>query len=58
MGVAATSYFESLFVADPNVDVSHIIDLIYPIISAEENDTLCADFSIRKSRMLCFRLDL
>lgn len=45
MGHAATSYFQSIFTADPLLDPSPIVQLMQTHVNDEINESLCAEFT-------------
>ena len=45
MEVIANDYFHNIFKAAPSIHPSHVINLVEPLISEEDNSRLCAPFS-------------
>jgi hypothetical protein len=51
-----TSFFQNLYMADPNVQPAAILDSIEPIINHDANGSLCAEFSDEEISFAMFQI--
>ena len=52
----ANEYFHNIFMADPNIEPSQVVNLVAPVISEEDNIKLYAPFSEKEISYALFQI--